>query len=86
MVTRKQSRIRKASSKDVRSMKFGGVIDATISLESKGVSVVHGTLLVDGRIRSFKHQLTGPQKDHLSECLLAYVIFPNAGLGKARGS
>lgn len=62
------------------------LVEATVSLNPRGRSVVHGTLLVGGEMRTFKHELDYEEKSKVTEFILSALAPPASSLGGSEGS
>jgi len=62
------------------------LIEATVSINPRGRSVVHGTLLVGGEMRTFKHELDHEEKSNVTQFILSALAPPASSLGGEEGS
>jgi collagenase-like PrtC family protease len=49
------------------------VLEASVYLSSRGRSVATGTLLIDGEMKTFKHELDSTEKSDVSSLILSVV-------------
>lgn len=52
----------------------GEIVELQLTLNPRGRSVVHGTLLVDGEMRTVKHELPDAAKAAIGEAILKAVV------------
>lgn len=67
-----------AKSKQTPSKEGGHVIEATITINPRGRSVVHGTLLISGDVKTFRHELLPSERSDVEELILSvFMIVPD---------
>lgn len=61
------------ATKAPRATSVAEVVELTVFINPRGRSVVHGTMNVDGELRTIKHELSDAQKADVGKCILGVL-------------